>query len=447
MAEQIRRSVQEATGGLTCSCGVAPNRTLAKICSDVNKPNGQFEIAPTRDAVEAFVRQLPVRKVPGVGRVTEHVLKAFGVEKCSDILTHRALLAALFSPISMDFFLHCALGLGATTHPERVAEGEVGRKGISCERTFRALSDRADLEAKCKELSEHLAADMAVEGLRGKTLTLKLKLTTFEVRTRAVTLPRHIHTAEDILGTALRLLRAELPVEVRLMGLRMSHFWEEPRRDPGQPSLLEILERRRQRKAGEGGSEPGSPATRADNDGQTSSGKRKRGCAEGARVAGDGGGDEDEDVHRSQVLSAGEEVELTLVDWQAEEPQECITGAPGEQSAEPARESGMPEMHMPPTSLDIAARMGVGGKASHPADAHMGTSQAAKPAQTATWACSSCTYENLKGTAWCEMCGTSRSGRRPQGAGGDARTQKRKTKSQPQAGARSILGFCKPQGQ
>ena len=67
------------------------------------------------------------------------------------------------------------------------------------------------------ELADKLAEEMAEEGLSGKTLTLKLKTTAFEVRTRAYTLAQHIHTAEDIRNVALRLLQAELPVEIRLM--------------------------------------------------------------------------------------------------------------------------------------------------------------------------------------------------------------------------------------
>ena len=70
---------------------------------------------------------------------------------------------------------------------------------------------------QCAELSEKLAEDMASEGLRGKTLTLKLKETNFEVRTRNVTLTRHISSREDILREALKLLRAELPITIRLM--------------------------------------------------------------------------------------------------------------------------------------------------------------------------------------------------------------------------------------
>jgi hypothetical protein len=368
---------------LTCSCGVAPNRTLAKICSDKNKPNGQYVLESTKQAVEAFVQELPVRKVPGVGRVTEHCLKAFGIEKCGDIVQHRGLLAALFSPISMEFFLHCALGLGSTQHGDTVGEGEVGRKGISTERTFRAMSQRSELEAKCKELAENLAADMAEENLKGKTLTLKLKLTTFEVRTRAVTLPKYVSSAEDILAAGLKLLRAELPVEIRLMGLRMSHFYEEPKRERDQPSLQDVFSRREKRIKE----------------------KKEKDDSKINEEADEG----DIMVHTSQVLSAGDEVELTLRDWQD-----------------------------PSSSTGAAAA----GAASGAAGAVPGPVK--QPIKEQTWACVQCTFENPKRELLCLMCGCSKTGTRP-GDDGQQHRGKKRSGGAAAAGGSSILDFCVPQ--
>ena len=68
MAEELRGRVREQTR-VTCSCGVAPNRLLAKIASDINKPDGQFVLSGDTDAVAAFMARLPIRKVPGIGKV------------------------------------------------------------------------------------------------------------------------------------------------------------------------------------------------------------------------------------------------------------------------------------------------------------------------------------------------------------------------------------------
>lgn len=78
------------------------------------------------------------------------MLRAMDIHTCSDLLTHRALLRALFSKLSFEFFMSAALGLGSTSHALPLREGEAGRKGISCERTFRPLSSRTQLEAKVR---------------------------------------------------------------------------------------------------------------------------------------------------------------------------------------------------------------------------------------------------------------------------------------------------------
>ena len=76
------------------------------------------------------------------------MLKAFGIETCAGLIANRGLLAALFSPVSVNFFMAAALGIGRTQHGEPVEEGAIGRKGISNERTFQAMSAPAELEAK-----------------------------------------------------------------------------------------------------------------------------------------------------------------------------------------------------------------------------------------------------------------------------------------------------------
>lgn len=94
------------------------------------------------------------------------------------------------------------------------------------------------------DLSENLASDLKKEGLCGRTLTLKLKTSCFEVRTRAVTLPDNICSSEDILKHATKLLKAELPASLRLMGLRMSHFNESKKgvaSDPKQRTLSNFI--------------------------------------------------------------------------------------------------------------------------------------------------------------------------------------------------------------
>lgn len=222
IAEELRSSIYEETG-LTCSAGVAPNRMLAKVCSDINKPNGQFILPNDRMAVMTFISSLPIRKIGGIGKVTEHILRdAFGITTCEELLQKSSLLCALFSHSTADFFLSVGLGLGKTdTPPVR------SRKSISNERTFSATEDETVLYQKLAEIAKVLSADVQEGGLFGRTLTLKMKTASFEVRTRAVTLQKYICSFEDILKHALKLLKAELPISLRLIGLRVSQFDEE----------------------------------------------------------------------------------------------------------------------------------------------------------------------------------------------------------------------------
>lgn len=96
---KMREEITAATGGLTASAGIAPNRMLAKVASDMRKPNGQFVIKPTRDAVLAFVRPLPVRKISGIGKVTGSVLERLGVVTCADMFEQRRMLSRLVSVV------------------------------------------------------------------------------------------------------------------------------------------------------------------------------------------------------------------------------------------------------------------------------------------------------------------------------------------------------------
>mmetsp|Transcript_39759 Transcript_39759/g.62075 ORF Transcript_39759/g.62075 Transcript_39759/m.62075 type:complete len:275 (+) Transcript_39759:726-1550(+) len=119
------------------------------------------------------------------------------------------------------------------------------RKGISTERTFRNISKPEELEAKAKQISESLAAYMAKENLKGKVLTLKLKPVTFDTFTRAVTLPNYISTSDEIFASVLEPLRKEYPLNIRLMGIRMSTLIKDgvlvTDKSPEQKSVTEFF--------------------------------------------------------------------------------------------------------------------------------------------------------------------------------------------------------------
>ncbi|XP_064497164.1 DNA polymerase kappa isoform X4 [Pseudopipra pipra] len=222
--------------------GIAPNTMLAKMCSDRNKPNGQYRITPERQAVLDFLKDLPIRKVPGIGKVTEKMLKALGIVTCSELYQQRALLSLLFSEISWRNFLDISLGLGST-HLEK--DGE--RKSMSTERTFSEINRAEDQYSLCRELCRDLAQDLQKEGLKGKTVTLKLKNVNFEVKTRASTVLSSVSTEEEIFAVAKDLLGTEIdsvaphPLRIRLMGVRVSGFLSEEEKKYQQKSITSFL--------------------------------------------------------------------------------------------------------------------------------------------------------------------------------------------------------------
>lgn len=163
--------------------------------------------------------------MPGIGRVTEQTLKAFDVEFGGDLIERRGLLSALFSDHTMEFLLRTGLGLGRTSHHEQAPEGEIGRKGLSCERTFTKTGDKTKLLEKIKEICEDVSRHLGKENLRGRTITLKLKSHTFETRTRALSLPFYIAASNELYTHACRLLEHEMEfAPFRLIGVRVSNF-------------------------------------------------------------------------------------------------------------------------------------------------------------------------------------------------------------------------------
>jgi DNA polymerase kappa len=221
---QLRAEVFEKTR-ISVSAGIAPNAKIAKIASNRNKPNGQFRVSNDRVAVMAFMRELAVRKVNGVGRVFERELKAIGIESCGDIYPHRAYLAKLFGEKAFQFLIACYLGLGRTKI--QPAE-EYERKSIGTESTFRDIGTPSELRGKLRWTAEELEKDMVKAQSKGRTLVLKIKFHTYEVLTRQTVPPRAIYHADDIYNHALPMLarlEREFPgMKLRLMGLRCTHL-------------------------------------------------------------------------------------------------------------------------------------------------------------------------------------------------------------------------------
>lgn len=221
---QMRAQVFEETR-ITISAGIAANAKLAKICSNKNKPNGQFRLPSERTAIMSFVRDLSTRKVNGIGRVLERELDAIGIKTCGDIHQQRHYLNRLFGDKTFEFLISVYLGLGKTD--VRPAE-EYERKSVGTESTFHDMSDPKELRDKLRWIAEELEKDLQRTEFKGRTLCLKIKLHTYEVFTRQVQPPKAVFTADDLYHFGLPMLQKlekEFPgMKLRLMGLRCTHL-------------------------------------------------------------------------------------------------------------------------------------------------------------------------------------------------------------------------------
>lgn len=224
VVQRMRAEILETTK-VSVSAGIAVNAKIAKICSNINKPNGQFRVPNERQAIMEFMRELPVRKVNGVGRVFERELESIGVKKCGDIFSHRALLTKLFGEKAFQFLAQCYLGLGRTKiEPVETHE----RKSVSTEATFHEIGDKEELRAKLWWAAQELEKDLARTQFKGRTLALKVKLHTFEVLTRQTAPSRAVSLAKDLYSFALPMLaklEKDVPgMKLRLLGLRCSNL-------------------------------------------------------------------------------------------------------------------------------------------------------------------------------------------------------------------------------
>ena len=219
VAEIIRRQIREETR-LTASAGVAPNKFLAKIASDWNKPDGLCVIRPAQ--VLGFLQELPVRKVPGVGKVMQARLEELGIATVGDLARHpRAALEQRFGRYGAR--LH-ELSQGID---EREVQPDQPLQQVSAETTFDTDLRIGELDAALERLSGKVW-DQALRKARiGRTVVLKLKTDRFRILTRSQTLPMPPATAAQLAQVARHLCeRVELPAHTRyrLVGVGMSNF-------------------------------------------------------------------------------------------------------------------------------------------------------------------------------------------------------------------------------
>jgi len=218
LALRVKADIRSGTG-LACSVGIAPVKFLAKIASDWRKPDGLFIL---EDAdVPAFLAALPVGKIPGVGKKGEAQLEGFGVRTCADVLRYpRDFWQRRFGKWG-EFLFDRARGVDT-----RGLETSYEAKSESAENTFsRDTDDKEELKRWLLHQSERVGRSLRQAGLKGRTVTLKLKYSDFKQITRSRTLRESTNATQTIFETAAALLD-ELPLErtARLVGVGVSHF-------------------------------------------------------------------------------------------------------------------------------------------------------------------------------------------------------------------------------
>lgn len=206
--------------------GIACNGLLAKICGDFNKPNGQYYLPPTIEAIKEFIVKLPIRKVSGIGNVTEQLLNSLNIHTCGDLWQNRGVINLLFKPATVSFLLAVSLGIGSTWFSVSDTVDQ-NQKSISSERTF--SGSNANVEPKlCHSLCKDLEKELLAKELKAQTVTLKIKTVDFQVKTRAVRLLSATNEADIIFETAWSIYKSYAndikDLSIRLLGVRLSNF-------------------------------------------------------------------------------------------------------------------------------------------------------------------------------------------------------------------------------
>ncbi len=218
IASEIRWKVQQETG-LTASAGISINKFLAKVASDINKPNGQTLVAP--DQIDEFIAALPIKKFFGVGKVTAEKMNKLGIQTGADLQRYtRPELVRIFGK-SGAYYYHICRGID-----NRPVKADRITKSVSAENTFSEdLTELEPMLAAIASISESVSKRLKKAGLKGKTVTVKIKDHEFKLNTRSRTVEEFLEESEDIYAVASQLLSENPPEEpIRLLGVGVSNL-------------------------------------------------------------------------------------------------------------------------------------------------------------------------------------------------------------------------------
>ena len=216
-ADKLLRAITNETQ-LPCSGGLATTRLVAKVASDQGKPRGLVWVAPGMEA--RFLAPLPIRKIPGIGEVTERALRALSIETVEQLAAHsQEKLESVFGQWGTALFRKAR---GGDAY-EFLIDAEP--KSISHNHTFgEDTSDAAEMESMLSHLSQKACKRLREAGLSSRTLTLTIRYAGFQTYTRSKTVPQPVRLDADVFAVFLELFREHRDTKrkVRLLGVALS---------------------------------------------------------------------------------------------------------------------------------------------------------------------------------------------------------------------------------
>ncbi|HEY8455188.1 MAG TPA: DNA polymerase IV [Actinopolymorphaceae bacterium] len=218
LAHGLKQRVREVSGGLTASIGIGTSKLIAKIASDLDKPNGLVVVEPGQEL--DLLHPLPVSRLPGVGPATRERLRRIGVQTVSDLAhVSESELTALLGKAHGH-----ALAALARAEDDRPVVAERDSKSISIEDTFdQDIADRSILEMIVTRLAREVCERLNRERLSGRTVTVKIRLFDFTTYTRSATLAGPTDDPRTVTELARRLLHeVDTSAGVRLLGVGVS---------------------------------------------------------------------------------------------------------------------------------------------------------------------------------------------------------------------------------
>jgi DNA polymerase-4 len=218
LATEIRQRILEKTG-LNASAGISINKFIAKVASDINKPNGQKTVNP--EEVIPFLENLDIRKFYGVGKVTAEKMYKLGIFTGKDLKNKSIEFLTENFGKSGPYYYHVVRGIhNSEVKPHRIP------KSVGAERTFNEnLSSEIFMLERLEHIAQELERRLKKATIAGKTITLKIKYSDFTLNTRSKTMPYFISDKDLILETAKNLLyQEELQNSVRLLGISLSNL-------------------------------------------------------------------------------------------------------------------------------------------------------------------------------------------------------------------------------